>query len=94
MVVHLVSCGPASLELFVFLIASLALVFRIFFCVGRSSVAGDASETGRVSLRKPDIHAHTVISHQIAICLDRFASRSTQPIVRLILLVIASDLAV
>lgn len=92
--IHLVSCGSASLELFVFLIASLTLVFRILFGVRRSPIAGDASETGSVCLRKPDIHACSVMSHQIAICLDRFASVGTYSVVGLILLVMASELAV
>lgn len=92
--IHLVSCGSASLELFVFLIASLALVFRILFGVWRSPIAGDASKTGSVCLRKPDIHACSVMSHQIAICLDRFASVGSYSVVGLILMVMASELAV
>ena len=92
--IHLVSCGSASLELFVFFIASLALVFRILFGVRRSPIAGDASETGSVCLRKPDIHACSVMSHQIAICLDRFANVGTYSVVGLILLVMTSELAI
>jgi hypothetical protein len=92
-VVHLVAARAASLELFIFLVAGLALVLCVLFGVRRSSIAGDAPEASGVSLRDTEIQAASVVSLQIAIYLDGFASNSTDSIVGLILLVVPHMLA-
>jgi predicted cobalt transporter CbtA len=92
-VVHLVAARTASLELFIFLVAGLALVLCVLFGVRRSSIAGDAPEASGVSLRNTEIQAASVVSLQIAIYLGGFASNSTDSIVGLILLVVPHMLA-
>jgi hypothetical protein len=53
--------GPNALELFVLLVARLALVLRVLLRVGGSAVARDAPEARRVAVVQTGVAAHVLV---------------------------------